>query len=125
MNPFEAGLRNDAYKKRTKILERDSYICQYCGDYGDRMDHIVPLSYWYSLEANDDHNLVAACEDCNKYASDLLFADFKEKAIYCRDMKAKYAKPKPWICTGCRRKFKHRGDGSTIFLCDKCEEKNN
>ena len=48
---------------KEKVLERDNYICKYCGQYGDTVDHIIPKSKGgqFVLE-----NLVCACEKCNK-----------------------------------------------------------
>ncbi|MGL4998014.1 MAG: HNH endonuclease [Cetobacterium sp.] len=49
------------YSKRN-ILERDKYICAYCGNHADTVDHINPrclggVSSW--------DNVVAACFKCN------------------------------------------------------------
>jgi 5-methylcytosine-specific restriction endonuclease McrA len=49
-------------KVRGRILERDGYLCAYCGDYGDTVDHIQPIA---SGGSNDDANLVACCSFCN------------------------------------------------------------
>lgn len=49
-------------KLRAKILVRDNYICQYCGDRATHVDHIIPRS-----RGGSDYpfNLVAACRVCN------------------------------------------------------------
>lgn len=54
------------YIKKSIILERDGYICQYCGKYGDTVDHILPESRGglHSWE-----NLCAACKKCNNNKS--------------------------------------------------------
>ena len=52
-----------AYRKlREKILIRDQYICQYCGQYGNTIDHIFPLSKG-GLDIED--NMCCACVKCN------------------------------------------------------------
>ncbi|MFZ9893137.1 MAG: HNH endonuclease [Candidatus Nanopelagicaceae bacterium] len=52
-----------AYRKlREKILIRDQSICQYCGQYGNTIDHIIPLSKG-GLDIED--NLCVACNRCN------------------------------------------------------------
>ena len=28
--------------QRQNILERDNYICQYCGEHATQLDHIIP-----------------------------------------------------------------------------------
>jgi HNH endonuclease len=47
---------------RVRILERDSYVCRYCGAAADSVDHVVPRRKGGS---HDDDNLVAACRMCN------------------------------------------------------------
>ena len=49
-------------KIRERILRRDGYICQYCGQEANTVDHVVPRR----LGGNDvDDNLVASCRRCN------------------------------------------------------------
>ena len=49
-------------KIRERILRRDGYICQYCGQEANTVDHVVPRR----LGGNDvDDNLVSACRRCN------------------------------------------------------------
>ena len=49
-------------KIRERILRRDGYICQYCGQEANTVDHVVPRR----LGGNDvDDNLVSACSRCN------------------------------------------------------------
>lgn len=51
-------------KVRAKVLERDGYICNYCGDVeANEVDHVIPVDEG----GNDDEtNLVAACGFCNR-----------------------------------------------------------
>jgi 5-methylcytosine-specific restriction endonuclease McrA len=47
---------------RERILRRDGYICQYCGQEADTVDHIIPRR----LGGNDvDSNLFSSCRRCN------------------------------------------------------------
>ena len=49
-------------KIKQRILRRDGFICQYCGQEADTVDHVVPRR----LGGNDvDDNLVASCRKCN------------------------------------------------------------
>ena len=51
------------YKTMKKyIMERDNYICAYCGNAADEMDHVVPR-HLGGLDIPS--NLVAACSRCN------------------------------------------------------------
>jgi len=52
----------DSFVSKRMILARDGYICSYCGEFGNTVDHIIPkskggLSTW--------GNLTTACKDCN------------------------------------------------------------
>jgi len=49
-------------KTRERILRRDGYICQYCGQEADTVDHVIPRRL-NGLDSDD--NLVAACQKCN------------------------------------------------------------
>jgi len=54
---------------RKEILERDNYICHYCGKTSDHMevDHIIPVN---EGGTDDPVNLVACCRSCNRKKSD-------------------------------------------------------
>jgi len=52
---------NDHVSK-TKILIRDDWTCQYCGEYGNTIDHIMPKSRG---GLNTWGNLCVACRKCN------------------------------------------------------------
>jgi 5-methylcytosine-specific restriction endonuclease McrA len=49
-------------KRRALILKMHDYLCVYCGDEADTVDHLIPMS-----KGGTDHpeNLVAACRNCN------------------------------------------------------------
>ena len=47
---------------RTRILERDGWLCQVCGALATTVDHIRAAAEGGS---DDDANLRAACERCN------------------------------------------------------------
>lgn len=47
---------------RARVLQRDAYICHYCGGNADHVDHIIARKHGGS---NDMENLVAACASCN------------------------------------------------------------
>jgi 5-methylcytosine-specific restriction endonuclease McrA len=63
----KSALRNsgstDRWRKiRAKILQRDQYVCQYCGQDATTVDHIIPRS----KGGNDlPDNLIAECYRCN------------------------------------------------------------
>lgn len=58
---------SDVLAARMAVLNRDGFICQYCGDAGSTYDHIMPQSRGGE---NTWLNLVAACTDCNGYKAD-------------------------------------------------------
>jgi 5-methylcytosine-specific restriction endonuclease McrA len=54
---------------RENIFIRDSYLCQYCGDDAESIDHIMPKSKGGSHEWG---NVVACCKRCNLLKADKL-----------------------------------------------------
>lgn len=62
---------------RRYILERDRYICHFCGEYGDTIDHLLP-------RAKGGHttplNCVCACMLCNQNKADRDLDEFMEDA---------------------------------------------
>jgi uncharacterized protein with PIN domain len=51
---------------RFRVLQKHGFRCAYCGASGEvttlHIDHVVPVA---SGGGNEEHNLVAACTDCN------------------------------------------------------------
>jgi hypothetical protein len=58
------------------VWKRDEERCQYCGEPGDCIDHIVP---WSHTRDNGMGNLVVACALCNALAWNLVFPSFEIK----------------------------------------------
>jgi 5-methylcytosine-specific restriction enzyme A len=59
----KARLPPDWHKIRAFVLARDRHICYLCGEYANRVDHVI---------AGDNHafdNLAAICLDCDKRKS--------------------------------------------------------
>lgn len=49
-------------KIRERILIRDSYLCQYCGNDANTVDHIIPIT---KGGTDEEFNLTSACNACN------------------------------------------------------------
>lgn len=49
---------------RKKILARDGYVCAYCGQDADTVDHVMSIKSNPELAMSMD-NLVSACKRCN------------------------------------------------------------
>jgi hypothetical protein len=54
---------------RLLILQRDNYVCRYCGQFGDTIDHVMPKS---KGGLSSPMNCVCACSDCNLLKADKL-----------------------------------------------------
>ena len=48
--------------QRLRVLKRDGYICQYCGQEATQVDHVIPRKVGGT---HDLDNLVACCAPCN------------------------------------------------------------
>mgnify|MGYP001565893103 FL=1 len=75
--PYEVARKST--KNFKKVLQRDEMICQYCYDFGDSVDHIVPVCCG---GGNDMLNLVCACRTCTEIAGGLIFDDYYNKKSY-------------------------------------------
>jgi 5-methylcytosine-specific restriction endonuclease McrA len=58
---------------RQYIREKYRHICQYCGRYGNSVDHMDPVSHSGN---NNIANLTLACAECNQLKGDMPYADF-------------------------------------------------
>jgi 5-methylcytosine-specific restriction endonuclease McrA len=47
---------------RAKVLERDGWVCHWCGGPARSVDHLIPL---IAGGPSTEDNLVAACGPCN------------------------------------------------------------
>ncbi len=74
-NRSRRGISDSHWRKlRSAILERDMFLCTYCGAGEDlTCDHIVPL---VRGGTNDPENLVTACRSCNSSKGDRLLEDW-------------------------------------------------
>ena len=63
----EAGVSNhwntsEWRKIRLNILERDNDICQYCGETGCEVHHIIPYRF---SKSDEEKNLITVCRPCH------------------------------------------------------------
>lgn len=116
---------------KTRILERDGYVCLYCGADATEVDHITPYSYNH---CNDESNLASACRDCNAIAHDKIFKSLADKCKYIKRVREtrrwtgklnRREQAETCICIDCHRAFKPRVNGSTIFQCKDCARMEN
>lgn len=61
-SPTARGMGYRYQQARLRVLERDRYVCHWCGRHATTADHLVPRAKGGS---DDDANLVAACVECN------------------------------------------------------------
>lgn len=64
---------------KQRILERDKNVCQYCGKYGDTIDHVIPQSK-YKIHTTDEI-VVCACQKCNTLKSNRPVHEFLKDLI--------------------------------------------
>jgi 5-methylcytosine-specific restriction endonuclease McrA len=57
------GYDHEYRKVRAEVLERDGWMCHWCGEPANTVDHVVPLAQGGARL--DEDNLVAACRSCN------------------------------------------------------------
>jgi 5-methylcytosine-specific restriction endonuclease McrA len=80
------GSTNKWRRTRLKVLERDNYICFYCGiPKATHVDHITPVSKAGSDELS---NLISACQNCNLSKGSKSVQEFRRKQA--EKMKKKY-----------------------------------
>lgn len=81
-----------------KILERDDYVCQYCGLDGRanfenalvmRVDFVVPRAH---KGKKDPRNLVACCIPCNTIKGTKIYASFDEAKKYVLERREEFRK---------------------------------
>ena len=92
-----------------KILERDDYVCRYCGLDGHasfenalvmRVDFVIPRAH---KGKKNPANLVACCTPCNTIKGTRVYASFDEAKAYVlsqreelrKTWQAKTARPRP------------------------------
>lgn len=61
------------YTTRVYIREKYQYQCQYCGRYGDSVDHKDPVTL---SEDNSLENLILSCRECNKLKGSMPYQQF-------------------------------------------------
>lgn len=106
--------------QRKRILDRDNYLCVYCFETAEQVDHVIPYTY---KAINVDWNLVACCHRCNNIASNMVFSSFIEKYLYIkrvRESKHVSRKSKRSICPDCGFQFIPLRNGATLLLCSDC-----
>ncbi|WP_125604821.1 HNH endonuclease [Lapidilactobacillus bayanensis] len=63
------------YTTRVYIREKYHYQCQYCGRYGDSVDHKDPVTL---SDDNSLANLILSCRECNKLKGSMPYQQFVE-----------------------------------------------
>ncbi|GLX65807.1 HNH endonuclease [Paenibacillus glycanilyticus] len=58
---------------RSYILTRDNYVCHFCGQYGDTIDHMLPRAKGGHTTPD---NCVVACNECNQSKADKDIEEF-------------------------------------------------
>ncbi|MFF2531212.1 HNH endonuclease [Brevibacillus sp. NPDC058079] len=115
---------NTSYNKfRQEILNRDQFICHYCGEFGDTLDHILAESCGGLLTPQ---NSVCACFGCNNEKGDMSYEDFIQNRRKIDVLNT--SSPLYKLCVKCNeyryhiffKKYK-RSIGSTCRSCESNE----
>jgi 5-methylcytosine-specific restriction endonuclease McrA len=69
----ERSKRRRARWSKKGVLTRDNYVCSYCGQYGDTVDHVLPVAKGGD---NTWENTCCACRSCNTRKGDMDWRDF-------------------------------------------------
>jgi hypothetical protein len=106
-------------------MERDNYLCVYCGSPATCIDHVLP---WWYYQNDEEWNLVASCQECNAIAGGKIFDTIDKKAEYIRQTiknnprwqhhKSQYYAI-IYTCMCCKRAYPLTS-WSTVFLCPDC-----
>jgi hypothetical protein len=109
-------------KLREEILERDAFMCAYCDQWADSIDHIIPYSY---CQNNDKDNLVACCMDCNLIANDKIFESLSAKRGYIRNKRGLHKWRMKFLnryshCIVCNDPYLEGHKKATHFICPRC-----
>ncbi len=113
---------------KQKILIRDNYVCQYCGNNTTGIDHIIPFS---SGGDNKETNLVTCCHLCNSIAYNKNFYDFIDKKNYILDKLLKRKIRSNFTFFSASKLFKSKSIKIYDLICERCnkffkdENKNN
>ncbi|PAW27571.1 hypothetical protein BKC07_19150 [Peribacillus simplex] len=80
-----AGIVNSSlihqFDIREIVLERDGYICKYCGGAGRTIDHVIPRSRGGKTTLS---NCVCACKECNSNKRNLSLEEFEMMRLKCQ-----------------------------------------
>ena len=63
------GYGGDWQKTRNKVLKLRGKICELCGDFGDEVDHILPMRLGGSK--HNLSNLQVLCRNCHKKKTEI------------------------------------------------------
>lgn len=60
---------------RKMVLERDNCICYFCGNYGDTLEHLLPISKGGKTNLE---NCVCACKKCNEQKGNMTESQYQK-----------------------------------------------
>lgn len=82
--------QNEEWPIRLIGGERNRYVCHYCGQAAETLDHVPPRASW---RTDCERFRVPSCNECNCLAGDTFHATFAERAEYIKArLSRRYAK---------------------------------